>query len=87
MLDQLLFTCPINNVCNKLLVSFIHRYLQTNEEDIQLSDRMGEHLQHAGHIRKADITARKRINELLMINALTILFNFIILSPECHRMS
>ena len=68
----------VQRAINQLYPLEITRYLQTNEEDIQVSDRVGEHLQNAGHerpIRKAAITARKRINELLKINALSLLFN------------
>ena len=68
----------VQRAINQLYPLEITRYLQTNEEDIQVSDRVGEHLQNAGHerpIRKAAITTRKRINELLKTNALTILFS------------
>ena len=67
----------VQRAINQLYPLEITRYLQTNEEDIQVSYRVGEHLQHAGHkrpIRKAAINARKIINELLKTNTLTILF-------------
>jgi len=50
----------------------VTKYLQAPEEDNQVSD------QHAGRelsIRKTVITARKRINELLKTNALTVVFS------------
>jgi len=78
-LDQQLFAYLMVVVCKEPLINFIHwksqKYLQASEEDNQLFDRIGEHLQHAGHerpIRKAALTARNSINELLKINALTI---------------
>jgi len=67
----------VQRAINQLYPLEISKYLQASEED-QLSDRMGEHLQHAGHerpIRKTALTARNIINELLRTNALTILFN------------
>ena len=68
----------VQRAINQLYPLEVAKHLLTPEEDNQMSDKVGEYSQHAGReisIRKAAITARKRINELLKTNALTIIFN------------
>ena len=69
----------------------------------QVSNKMenGHSLQYAGHVQESErvpirkavimVTARKRINDLLEANALTVTFYFIVFYfsalPQCHEMS
>jgi len=69
----------VQRAVNQLYPLEVAKHLQApEEEDNQVSDQVGKHSQHAGRelsIRKAAITARKRINELLKTNALTVVFS------------